>query len=228
MTVFRWSSSSAQHKPHKSISADKIRKNSNFSLNHGQQSHLAQFQQQYQDTQPKPSNNLYSLPTQNPTSNYNKSSSYPNFNSANQITITTSNSNSCSNNSTTTTTTSTKTTELHQHPVISTTSIVGANNYHRHSLNNLISTTMLAHLQQSQPQLSSNFSQMSINNKENQRSSSNDGVPSSQGTSTGMIKAAGGRDGKSGPKNIQSIGDINSINSRLEFLCLQMTEQAIN
>lgn len=107
---------------------------------------------------------------------YNKSSSYPNFTSS-----------STSSNP----------------KLIQQQHINNSNNYHRHSLNNLITLSLNTNSpQQSSTTVISNSSS-SVLSKEN-------------------IQV------KQSPIVKNSKSSIVDINSRLEFLCLQMTEQAIN
>lgn len=158
----------------------------------------------------KPSKLAYSTPTSNsysttPTGAYNKSSSYPNFNAphGNQY-----------------------------------------HSYHRHSVSNLITITptqpTASLLTQSapishQPQKSTNCVNLitSANQKatalqssilttaKNHQNNNNNTSTVNNNKSASSARTAGG---KQAP-NKNAIGDINS---RLEFLCLQMTEQAIN
>lgn len=105
---------------------------------------------------------------------YNKSSSYPNFTSS-----------STSSNP----------------KLIQQQHINNSNNYHRHSLNNLITLSSNTNSPHQSTVISNSTS--NILSKEN-------------------IKV------KQNPSIKNSKSSIVDINSRLEFLCLQMTEQAIN
>lgn len=191
----RWNSNSS--KQHKSQSSEKSqRKNSNFSINISQQTHLQQYHDNLKAFYPPLS------------TNYNKSSSYPNFNS----------SSSSSSNS------SSKSKTLQQHSNNSST-------YHRHSLNNLITTGSGGGGQSGLPTTTSH-STSQIGNSNCTTNNNNNSI--------GNKENRNNKDVHHGTQNYENVTETNNrqnrsqktsigdINSRLEFLCLQMTEQAIN
>lgn len=158
--------------------------------------------------------------------NYNKSSSYPNFaNTSNTGGVLT---NNVLNNALNFTSTpppllppnTNKSQELQARDIQA---VVNAfHETYRHSLSNLISMQQPLIMQQAIQAVAEAASQHDpTQTNENLVSSSNVAAASNNQTSSGV----GGGQAPSHDKNTSSIGDINS---RLEFLCLQMTEQAIN
>lgn len=147
--------------------------------------------------------------------NYNKSSSYPNFASSNTGGILTNNvlNTALHYNGTgpPPLCPPTKNQELQARDLQA---VVHAfNESYRHSLSNLISMQQPLIMQQA---IQAVAEAASVNNDTTQ---TNEKIVTSSVTN-GSNGVGGGHD-----KNTSSIGDINS---RLEFLCLQMTEQAIN
>lgn len=192
---FRWTSSS---KVHSKVGNDikTHRKNSNPMSNFN----FVAMQQQSNTTNGKQNKQIYPIPNNNnyhttSTTCYNKSSSYPNFNSSGN------------------------TQHGNQH-----------HSYHRHSVSNLITitpsqttasiVTPSAGLTQHQQQKPTNC--VGLSPAISKTSSAAIATKLNQNTTNGRSSSTGGS------KQILTKNVIGDINSRLEFLCLQMTEQAIN
>lgn len=211
-----------QHKPNEKSQ----RKNSNFSINLQQQSHLQQYHESNcnskfytnnssSNNKNSNNNNTNNLSSVNNCNNYNKSSSYPNFNSS-----LSNNNNNNSKNNKNSISSALSSTSIHQ--------TNASNNYHRHSLNNLISTSSTI--------VSSNNNNKINNQNNNLISNSNSNNNSSNKNLNSNKENRNHKDGiynnnnnsDSNSKHLLQKSSIGDINSRLESLCLQMTEQAIN
>lgn len=175
---------------------------------------------------------FYHHSNMNNNNNYNKSSSYPNFATSNTGVLTNNVLNTALNYNGSgppplfpPQTTTKNQQELQARDIQA---VVNAfHESYRHSLTNLISMQQPLIMQQAVAQAVAEVaaSQHDTTQNENLVSSSNASSSLSSAASQGSNSGGGQGNVANHDKNTSSIGDINS---RLEFLCLQMTEQAIN